>query len=521
MRRPLRLLHPLLFLLFHRVAAITIPFRAILTESIHLSKRSNLTGVPVQNGGNVIYGTTITLGGNNFSVVLDTGSADLWVAGSVSNTEDTGKQVSVAYAVGNVKGNINLATLTFDNYTVDKQAFILVEDSSSFSPTLQSNGFQGLMGLGFDVASVVQSKVGHVAGDTPLSRIFQLNKTTQNFMSLQLARLNDPTDPITGQITISEFISGYESVASQPKLYLKDAFMDASNQHWAIVTDNNGVIGPDGSDISVESIVPHISGGKMVAVLDSGFTFSQVPRKMSDAIYGRVQGASYNTQAGYWTVPCTQNLSLAFILGGVTVPMHPLDIVSNDLSTPNSNGLCIGAFQPISTAFSMLGHYDMILGMNALRNFYTVFDYGNFIEDTSNDRSDPYVQVLSLTNTTTALADFVKVRLNGQDTTGSSSNTLLPASQESHSPISASEKKQHIEGAIARNWPYIFIGCLAFVLSVMGCGVYACCRRKRHKGARAFTKNAYQTIQEPPPPPMHMRPINTGAQYADPYRRHP
>lgn len=231
---------------------------------------------------------------------------------------------------------------------------VLVEDSSSFSPALQSNGFQGLMGLGFDVASVVQSKVGHVAGDTPLSRIFQLNKTTQNFMSLQLARANDPTDPITGQITISEFISGYESVASQPKLYLKDAFMDASNQHWAIVTDNNGVIGPDGSDISVESIVPHVSGGKMVAVLDSGFTFSQVPRTMSDAIYGRVQGASYNTQAGYWTVPCTQNLSLAFILGGVTVPIHPLDIVSNDLSTPNSNGLCIGAVSIVCRACSIV-----------------------------------------------------------------------------------------------------------------------------------------------------------------------
>ena len=189
----------------------------------------------------------------------------------------------------------------------------------------------------------------------------------------------------------------------------------------------------------------------------------------------------------------------------------------------------------------MLGHYDMILGMNArkyhflivmqklilfflrhvVRNFYTVFDYGNFIEDSSNDRGDPYIQVLSMTNTTTALADFVKVRLNGQDTTGSPSNTLLPASQESHSPISASEKKQHIEGAIARNWPYIFLGCLAFVLALLGCSVYACCRRRRRKGARASTKHPYQTIQELPPPSVHMRPINTGAQYADPYRPHP
>ena len=163
---------------------------------------------------------------------------------------------------------------------------VLVSDPSNFSPTLQSNGFQGLMGIGFDAESIIRGKVGNSAGDTPLSRIFQQNTTTQNFISFQLDRVKDPTDTVTGQITISELVSGYESITSQPKLYLKDAFMDSSNQHWAIISDN--VFGPDGTSISVESIVPHVSGGKLVAVIDSGFTFSQVPRKMSDAIYGRV-----------------------------------------------------------------------------------------------------------------------------------------------------------------------------------------------------------------------------------------
>jgi hypothetical protein len=210
------------------------------------------------------------------------------------------------------------------------------------------------MGLGFDVESVVRSKVGAVAGDTPLSRIFQQNKTTQNFVSLQLNRANDPSDPITGQITISELVSGYENVTSQPKLYLKDAFMDASNQHWAIVTDANGVIGPDGNPIVVESIVPHISGGKLVAVLDSGFTYSQVPRKMSDAIYGRVQGASYSTQDGLWYVPCTQYLNLSFVFSGVSLPIHPLDIVSNDITPADANGLCQG---PVSCSTQCAHHY--------------------------------------------------------------------------------------------------------------------------------------------------------------------
>jgi Eukaryotic aspartyl protease len=130
--------------------------------------------------------------------------------------------------------------------------------------------------------------------------------------------------------------------------------MDSSDQHWAVVTDSNGVIGPDGSIISQESIVRHVSGGKMVAVLDSGFTFSQVPRKMSDAIYGRVQGATYSTQDGLWKVPCTQNLSLAFIFGGVTMPIHPLDLVSNDLDPSDPNGLCDGAVSVVRSACSIV-----------------------------------------------------------------------------------------------------------------------------------------------------------------------
>ena len=117
--RPLGLILPLSSL--HLALAITLPIRGFRSDSSHLSKRGNLTGTSIKNGGNVIYGADIKLGGNNFSVVLDSGrytyprsplpflthptlSADLWVAGTVSNTTDTGKPVSVAYAVGNVKG---------------------------------------------------------------------------------------------------------------------------------------------------------------------------------------------------------------------------------------------------------------------------------------------------------------------------------------------------------------------------------------------------------------------------------
>jgi hypothetical protein len=69
--RQLGLIPSLAFI--HLSAAVIIPFRGFPRDTVHLSKRNNLTGVPIENGGNVLYASNITLGGTSFSVVLDTG----------------------------------------------------------------------------------------------------------------------------------------------------------------------------------------------------------------------------------------------------------------------------------------------------------------------------------------------------------------------------------------------------------------------------------------------------------------
>ena len=100
---------------------------------------------------------------------------------------------------------------------------------------------------------------------------------------------------------------------------------------------------------------------------------------MSDAIYGCVQGAQYDTKEQLWLVPCDQLLNISFNFGGVNFPIHPLDTVSSDFNMTDSNGnpACIGTvgvqlsichsfpqiysqFQPITSAFSLLGSYDLI-----------------------------------------------------------------------------------------------------------------------------------------------------------------
>ncbi|KAI0064161.1 acid protease [Artomyces pyxidatus] len=508
----------------HFANAARVPFQARTITSRSVYPRANVSGLPIQNTQNVQYIGNITLGGAPYSVILDTGSSDLWVAANVPNATDTGKAVSLSYAIGQANGNVNTAQLGFDNYTIDNQAFVLVKDTSSFSSSFQTDGYQGLIGLGPNTGSVVRTKVGDSSADSPLFRIFEQNKTSQNFISITLDRKGDPGDPVTGELTISEIIPGYEAIQQTTKLTVKDVpTLTSADQHWAVFTDQNGVLGPDGQVIDVSSIVPRAPSKQLVAVFDSGFSLPQVPRAMSDAIYGRVQGAAYDTTNGWWTLPCDQELNLTFIFGGKHFPIHPLDINSNDLGATDANGnpVCVGLFQPITSAFSLLGEYDMILGMGFLRNAYTLIDFGNFVSDASNDRSDPFVQLLPLTDPAQMHADFVKVRLNGVDTTGSPSKALLPASQESHSPETAAEKKQHEEGAVLRYWPYILVGCLAFVLLVVGGCVWACCCRRR-KAPRAKGvpfggfQNPYQSIHEPAPPPLHMQTM--GSQYADPYR---
>jgi hypothetical protein len=203
---------------------------------------------------------------------------------------------------------------------------------------------------------------------------------------------------------------------------------------------------------------------------------------VSDAIYGRVRGAFYDTTNEWWLVPCGQYLNISFNFGGRNYPIHPLDVVDDNFNKVDSSGrkVCIGAFQPITSAFSILGHYDMILGMSFLRSAYTLLDFGNWIAG-SNDQGTAYIQMSSLVNIVSARNDFVQTRLAGNDTISDAKWSLLPADQMQHSPISPDEKKKKYQEMILSRWPYILLGCLAFIVIITGLTIWKCCCRKKRK----------------------------------------
>lgn len=173
----------------------------------------------------------------------------------------------------------------------------------------------------------------------------------------------------------------------------------------------------------------------------------------------------------------------------------------------------------------------------AVRNAYTLIDFGDFLSNAPDDRPDPFIQMLALTDVNEAHKDFVNVRLNGVDNTNDPSQALLPASEGKSSPQSDAEKKAHLLEKVLSRWPYILTGSLLlFFIGVGLCAWKCCCGRCRNKKQRAGHKSTqrtsviqaalplsamkgpgpYRPLQDPAP--SALPPYSSNPNFHDPYR---
>lgn len=121
-------------------------------------------------------------------------------------------------------------------------------------------------------------------------------------------------------------------------------------------------------------------------------------------------------------------------------------------------------------------------------------NFGKWVANAGSD--DPYIQLLSVTDPSVARADFITKRLGGVDTTGDAKWALLSEDDMQHSPVSSEEKKKKYQEYILSRWPYIFAGCLVFVILVVGCCIWRCCCRRGRKGAKPKTKGFFGKKKE-------------------------
>ncbi|EMD40138.1 hypothetical protein CERSUDRAFT_112356 [Gelatoporia subvermispora B] len=379
-----------------------------------LHRRASIFGTTtLADSYDVSYSTNITLNGAPFSVQIDTGSSDLYVAGSVSGSQNTGKTAEVTYAVGGVDGAVMTADLDFAGYTVSNQAYIQT------SPDQDHVLGTGLIGLGPSYGSQVRQALDDASGDPVLDRIFTKNTSTPNYITILLGRAEDPLDDFPGDLTVGEVLPGYENITSQPKLdvslvSLSNA-INQQNQHWQALLDEDGVIGPDGKSVDVKTSVQTTSNkNQLTVVFDTGYSLPQVPSDVAKAFYGNVPGAKlmhYEQLDGpIWQLPCDIEVNVTFKFGGVNYPINPIDTTIDLNATDNDgNHICFGAFQPQEAASSP--NYDVIFGMAFLRNVYLYINFGDFVDDSPSGRAPPYIQLLSTsTNASQLHLDFISLR---------------------------------------------------------------------------------------------------------------
>jgi hypothetical protein len=216
----------------------------------------------------------------------------LWVAGNIPNSNDTGVSTGVQYAVGSVNGDVRTAQLTFLNFTIPAQAFSAFQNcfvvlSALTGALVQVNSSstypsgQGLIGLGPNVGSNIYDALKkQPQGDTVLDQIFRQNPSTPNILTVLLTRSDDPTEQYPGEITVSDILSGMQTVVNQPKLTVKTVPSSRSgDQHWQVLLDPNGITGPNGQPIAVSTKVSGTSNSSsLTVVFDTGFSLNQVPK---------------------------------------------------------------------------------------------------------------------------------------------------------------------------------------------------------------------------------------------------
>ncbi|KAJ6471408.1 aspartic peptidase domain-containing protein [Mycena sanguinolenta] len=402
-------------------SAVQLDFKVAPPKAATASNSNNNLG----NFGNNRYATNISISGNVVTVLIDTGSTDLWVMPpqGLTNFDDTGLSTAVHYGDGStfIQGDIGVGEFSLEGgqFTVPQQAYLYGTSEAGLDSDLDQ-GLFGLLGLGFEtnggsqINEAVQNAQGPEAtgGQSVLTNIFAQNPDSSDFMGIALSRSGDQEGSADGSLTIGEYDTDYEGVQNSPRL----SQTPAGSGVWSIVLDSFKV---GGTPITWPSTLAAAPAGRNIVLLDTGTTNILMPQAQVDAIYSTIPGAALTQDPNIplahaseshnvWVVPCTAEIDVVTTFAGQDFAIHPLDVTDLVvLQTPDGTHnftVCLNAFTDIGPIGQ--GQTDALFGDSFLRNVYTAFDFGTGGPTVGT----PFVQMLSATNATKSAADLVAVR---------------------------------------------------------------------------------------------------------------
>uniref|UniRef100_A0A8C0HSB8 Pepsin B n=1 Tax=Buteo japonicus TaxID=224669 RepID=A0A8C0HSB8_9AVES len=305
--------------------------------------------------GNISMGTPP----QNFLVLFDTGSSNLWVPSIYCQTPacsnharfnpsesstftSNGQSYTLSYGSGSLTVVLGYDTLTLQSIAVSNQEFGLSENEPT-EPFYYAD-FDGIMAMGYPSLAV---------GGTPtaLQGMLQQNQLTQPIFSFYFSR--QPTYDYGGEL----ILGGIDT-----QLFSGDIVWAPVTQelYWQVAIDEFAI---------GQSATGWCSQGCQ-AIVDTGTYLLTVPQQYI-GVFAEALGAQ-PTSEGY-AVDCseTQNMpTITFVINGAQLPLSPSAYVSN------SNGYCTLAIEETYVP-SQNGQPLWILGDIFLKEYYTIFDMGN------------------------------------------------------------------------------------------------------------------------------------------------
>jgi hypothetical protein len=306
------------------------------------------------------YLATIQMGTppQNFLILMDSGSADLWVGAencqsqggggcgnhnflgtqSSSSFKDTQKPFSVTYGTGQVSGDIIQDDISVAGLALKAHTFgVATTESVDFSS--DSTPFDGLMGL-------AQSTLSEQRTPTPIEALASAGLVKAAITSYKISRLADAKND--GEITFGDL----DQTKFDPQTLTTIKNVNTQG-FWEGAMD---AVSVDGKDTGLQG---------RTAILDTGTTLIVAPQSDAEAVHAAIPGAQSDGQGGF-TVPCNTKASVALTFGGTSFAIDPRDIAFQPVNPNDPNGDCVSGI----ASGNIGGATEWLVGDVFLKNAY-------------------------------------------------------------------------------------------------------------------------------------------------------
>ncbi|KAL7408890.1 aspartic peptidase domain-containing protein [Mrakia frigida] len=375
------------------------------------------------------YSAAVTIGTptQEFDLILDTGSSDLWVAGTeclISSCNDITKYdptssstfsnsttaFKISYGSGDASGYVATDNIGLGGSTVTGQTFAVVTETDS---GLISAPISGLMGLGFTALAQTEAAPWWVSVSS---------SWTQDLFAFKLARFRG----VTGASAVEENGGTVNFGTLDTSLYTGDInYITVTQQlYWQIpalgVTVDGTSIDINVTTSSQSSFTGSSSStlGFPETAIDTGTTLISVPTATAASIFAAIDGSEAVTASGYsgyYQYPCSSTPSVAINFGGISYTISSTDFNIGRLTSGSS--MCLGGIygNDLGDASSI----SWIVGSTFLKNVYSIYKYSG----TTTGSQVGFAALADGSTVTSGTADNSTTTTSSPGTSGTGSGT--------------------------------------------------------------------------------------------------